>query len=115
MLFFNYINSKHQNIKFTMERESDKKISFLDLIVSKNQTENMTKLNLSIFRKKTFTGVGMVFTAVHTSNSRSTISKHLFIGLAHYALLGPLLIQKLDFYLVILVRIHIHLICFIIY
>ena len=59
--FFNYINSKHQNIKFTMERESDNKISFLDLNVSKCQAENITKLSLSIFRKKTFTGLGMNF------------------------------------------------------
>ena len=44
-----------------MERESDNKISFLDLNVSKNQTENMTKLNSSIFRNKTLTGVGMNF------------------------------------------------------
>ena len=44
-----------------MEGEFNNNISFLDLNVSKNQSENTTKLNLSIFRNKTFTGLGMNF------------------------------------------------------
>ena len=31
--FFNYINNKHQNIKFTMEKEIDRKLAFLDVFI----------------------------------------------------------------------------------
>ncbi|CAH3185349.1 unnamed protein product, partial [Porites evermanni] len=30
--FYNYINSQHPNIRFTMEREVDNKLAFLDIL-----------------------------------------------------------------------------------
>jgi hypothetical protein len=51
--FWQHINEKHQNIKFTTELESDGKISFLDILISKNDENTST----STFRKKTFTGL----------------------------------------------------------
>ena len=48
VLFFEYINSKHKNIKFTMEKELDKKLSFLDIFLD-NSSSN---LNTSVFHKK---------------------------------------------------------------
>ena len=50
--FYNYINSQHPNIRFTMDREVGNKLAFLDVLVNNNP------LNLlaSIFRK-TFTGL----------------------------------------------------------
>ena len=60
--FLAYLNSKHPNIKFTMELESNDRLSFLDTTVTKNATNNTSvKLMLSIFRKATFTGLGMNF------------------------------------------------------
>ena len=37
--FFSYINSQHPNIKFTMEREENQKLSFLDVLL-----DNLLKL-----------------------------------------------------------------------
>ena len=31
-LFFDYINTRHPNICFTMEKETDKKLPFLDIL-----------------------------------------------------------------------------------
>ena len=55
--FLEYINGQHHNIKFTMETEIEKKLPFLDIIVSTNDN----KINTSVYRKKTFTGLGLSF------------------------------------------------------
>ena len=34
LLFFNYINSGHHNIRLTMDKEIDHKISFLDVLIN---------------------------------------------------------------------------------
>ena len=36
-LFFDYINDRHPNIRFTMEKEMDKKIPFLDVLIDNSQ------------------------------------------------------------------------------
>ena len=46
-LFFDYIHDRHPNIRFTMEKEMDKKIPFLDVLINNSQP----------YRKKTFTGL----------------------------------------------------------
>ena len=48
--FLKYINSRHHHIQFTCEEESNNKISFLDI--------SMTR---SLYRKKTFSGVYLNF------------------------------------------------------
>ena len=55
--FLNYLNSKHQNIKFTSELEQNCKISFLDCLVTRIDN----KFETSTFRKATFTGSGTSF------------------------------------------------------
>lgn len=56
-LFLNYLNSKHCNINFTCESELNRQISFLDLTVQRHHSS----LDLSIYRKPTFTGLGINF------------------------------------------------------
>ena len=56
-LFLDFINSFHQNIKFTMEQESDNQLSFLDILISRTSNQFIT----GIFRKSTFTGLGLNF------------------------------------------------------
>ena len=53
LLFFNYINSRHPNIRFTMEKETDHKIPFLDVLINNGTHFPVT----SVYRKKTFTGL----------------------------------------------------------
>ena len=56
-LFLNYLNDKHPNIKFTIEHEQDNKLSFLDVLVTRSDNNFIT----SVYRKPTFTGLGMSF------------------------------------------------------
>ena len=55
--FLKYMNSHHPNIQFTCEEESNNKISFLDISV----TRISNNLTLSLYRKKTFSGVYLNF------------------------------------------------------
>ena len=53
--FLQYINSKHQNIKFTKEIEDNCKLPFLDVLLEHHDNEIKT----SVYRKKTYTGAGI--------------------------------------------------------
>ena len=55
--FLLYLNSKHPNIKFTIEHEKDKKLPFLDILITSKNGSFQT----SVFRKETFTGLFMNF------------------------------------------------------
>ena len=53
-LFLNYLNDKHDNIKFTMEGEDKGALSFLDVLISRENDKFVT----SVYRKNTFSGLG---------------------------------------------------------
>ena len=53
-LFFDFLNSQHPNIKFTMKKESKKILAFLDVCIDNNDP---SCLKTSTYRKKTFTGL----------------------------------------------------------
>ena len=55
--FRDYLNSQHQNIKFTCEVELDSKLPFLDVTVFREDNKFVT----SVYRKPTFTGLGLNF------------------------------------------------------
>ena len=50
--FLDYLNSRHPNIKFTVEHQANGKLPFLDVSVNNN-----SNLSTSIFHKKTYTGL----------------------------------------------------------
>ena len=52
--FFSYINSQHPNIKFTMEREGNQKLPFLDVLLDNHSNQGIIT---SVFHKKTYTGL----------------------------------------------------------
>ena len=52
-MFFDFINSQHPNIKFTIEFENDKALSFLDVRISRTSSG---AIQTTTFRKPTFTG-----------------------------------------------------------
>ena len=58
-LFLEYINSKHPNIEFTSDTESDNKLPFLDVQVRHEGNGFST----SVYRKPTFTGLTTKFTS----------------------------------------------------
>ena len=49
-LFLNYFNSSHENIKFTSAKETNNKLSFLDIEISRDKNQFIT----SVYRKPTF-------------------------------------------------------------
>ena len=53
--FLQYLNTKHENIEFTAEVETDNSLSFLDLYIFKH---NNNFINL-VYRKNTFSGLGI--------------------------------------------------------
>ena len=72
---FNYINSKHNNIKFTMEKEIDNKLSFLDVFLDNSSTS----LKTSVIRKKTFTGLLTAFINFTSFSYKSGLVKCLIV------------------------------------
>ena len=55
--FFQFINSIHKNLSFTIEKQVDRKLPFLDLCVANSGGVFQT----SVFRKPSFTGLGLSF------------------------------------------------------
>ena len=55
--FLEFANNIHNNIDFTIEYENDDNLPFLDILVTRNARHFTT----SIFRKKTYTGLGLNF------------------------------------------------------
>ena len=53
-LFFNYINSRHPDIRFTMEKQVNHKLPFSDVLMDNNDPNSSLT---SVYRKKTFTGL----------------------------------------------------------
>ena len=49
--FLNHLNSQHPAIQFMMEKESEEKIPFLDVLVERKGK----KLSTGVYRKKTHT------------------------------------------------------------
>ena len=49
--FFHHINNLHQNIKFTMEEESNGKLEFLNTLLKRNNGE----ISVLVYRKPTHT------------------------------------------------------------
>ena len=41
ILFFDFISDRHPNIRFTMEKEMDKKIPFLDVLIDNSQPQSL--------------------------------------------------------------------------
>ena len=53
LMFLNYINARQPSIRFTIEREIEKKLSFLDVLLDNSHPS----IAISVYRKKTFTGL----------------------------------------------------------
>ena len=58
--FLNYLNDQHADIKFTVEKEVDGKLPFLDILISKY---DILCLHTTVYRKSTYTGLLTNFTS----------------------------------------------------
>ena len=54
LLFFEFLNSQKYSFKFTMEKENNNSLAFLDILIN---NKDPTNLITSVYRKKTFTGL----------------------------------------------------------
>jgi predicted GIY-YIG superfamily endonuclease len=59
--FLDHLNNQSSSIKFTMEKEQDEKIPFLDVLVYKNNN----KLSTAVYRKKTDSGRYLNYNSNH--------------------------------------------------
>ena len=59
MKIFDYLNSKHPNIKFTFEKQNGGKFTFLDILIS-NENDNFCR---TVFHKKTSISLYTNFTS----------------------------------------------------
>ena len=56
-MFLDYLNQKHDNIKYAMECKDGDSLAFLDTTVNRKDNKFVT----SVYRKPTFTGLGMSY------------------------------------------------------
>lgn len=75
--FLSFLNSKHPNIKYTMEAESNEQLPFLDVLIRKEGG----KFHTSVYRKPSFSGLGTsFFSFISRSLKFSAISSAIFRG-----------------------------------
>ena len=56
--FFSFLNHRHPNIKFTIEKEINHSIAFLDVFISGIDNQNLT---LQTYHKSTYAGLLLSF------------------------------------------------------
>ena len=66
-LFSDYINSRHTNISFAMEKEDNGSIFFLDTKIARDSRNNFSS---DVYRKPTFSGLAIPFIVLHHSDSK---------------------------------------------
>ena len=77
--FLNYLNAQHPNINFTMECEHNNIISFLDVRLERIDCGVET----GVFRKPTFTGLGMSFFSFTPKSYKLSLIKTLIYRAYH--------------------------------
>ena len=56
--FLNFLNNRHPNIKFTIEKQNNHSIAFLDVLISGINNQNLT---LQTYHNSTYTGLLLNF------------------------------------------------------
>ena len=72
--FFNFLNNRHPNIKFTIEKQNDHSIAFLDVFISGINNENLT---LQAHCKLTYTGLLLNFKSFTSFSYKISLIKCL--------------------------------------
>ena len=74
--FFYYINNLHENIKFTMEEESNGELAFLDTSLKRNNGE----ISVLVYRKLTHTDQYLHYSSHHQTSCKESVVSSLFNG-----------------------------------
>ena len=72
--FFHHINNLHQNIKFTMEEESNGELAFLDTLLKQNNGE----ISVLVYRKPTHTDQYLHYSSHHQTSCKESVVSSLF-------------------------------------
>ena len=72
--FFHHINNLHQNIKFTMEEESNGELAFLDTLLKQNNGE----ISVLVYRKPTHTDQYLHYSSHHQTSCKESVASSLF-------------------------------------
>ena len=67
--FFHHINNLHQNIKFTMEEESNGELAFLDTLLKQNNEE----ISVLVYRKTTHTDQYLHYSCHHQTSCKESV------------------------------------------
>ena len=100
---FDFLNSQHDNIKFTMEKESNNILAFLDVLINNNAPSNLITL---VYRKKTFTGLFSDFLVLPPFRISLALSNHCWIELINLTTLFWVSMRMLRSSLICLERIN---------
>ena len=71
--FFHHINNLHQNIKFTMEEESNGELAFLDTLLKRNNGE----ISVLVYRKPTHTDQYLHYSSHHQTSCKASVVSSL--------------------------------------
>ena len=72
--FFHHINNLHQNIKFTMEEESNGELAFLDTLLKWNNGD----ISVVVCRKPTHTDQYLNYSSHHQTSCKESVVSSLF-------------------------------------
>ena len=72
--FFNYINNLHQNMKLTMEEESNGELAFLDTLLKQNNGD----ISVHVYRKPTHTDQNLHYSFHHQTSCKESVLSSLF-------------------------------------
>ena len=72
--FFQHINNLHQNIKFTMEEESNGELAFLDTLLKRDNGE----ISVLVYRKPTHTDQYLHYSSHHQTSCKESVVSSLF-------------------------------------
>ena len=70
---FHHINKLHQNIKFTMDKESNGELAFLDTLLKRNDG----KISVLVYRKSTHTDQYIHYSSHHETNCNENVVSSL--------------------------------------
>jgi hypothetical protein len=76
----NNFNSIHPNLQFTEETEQNNAVNYLDITIHKTPTN----INISIFRKPTFTDTLIIYTFIHPIEQKYAAIRFLYNRLNSY-------------------------------